>query len=108
MAVVKALEHFHKFLCGQDLHLHTDHSALTWLLSFKNLEGQMAHSVHHLQEYNFASKHNGGWKHIIADVLSEYFVQRHAHTARKSNDFQAAWKYELLLLLPQMTGTVPP
>jgi hypothetical protein len=42
LALVKTLEHFHKYLCGQQFHLRTDHSALTWLLSFKNLEGQAA------------------------------------------------------------------
>jgi hypothetical protein len=39
---VRALEHFNKYLYRQEFHLHTDHSALTWLMSFKNLEGQMA------------------------------------------------------------------
>ena len=42
LAIVKTLEHFHKYLYGQEFHLHTDHSALTWLLSFRNLEGQTA------------------------------------------------------------------
>jgi hypothetical protein len=40
LAVVKTLEHSHKHLYGQQFHLRTDHSALTWLLRFKNLEGQ--------------------------------------------------------------------
>jgi hypothetical protein len=39
LTVVKTLEHFHKYLYGQQFHLRTDHSALTWLLSFKNLRG---------------------------------------------------------------------
>jgi hypothetical protein len=39
-AIVRTLEHFHKYLCRQELHLRTDHSALTWLMSSKNLEGQ--------------------------------------------------------------------
>jgi hypothetical protein len=37
LAIVSAPEHFHKYLCGQEFHLRTDHSALTRLLSFKNL-----------------------------------------------------------------------
>jgi hypothetical protein len=28
-----------KYLYGQEFHLHTEHSALTWLISFRNLEG---------------------------------------------------------------------
>jgi hypothetical protein len=37
LAIVSPLEHFHKYLYGQEFHLRTDHSALTWLTSFKNL-----------------------------------------------------------------------
>jgi hypothetical protein len=46
LAIVKTLEHFHKYLYGQEFHLHTDHSTLTWLLSFRNLEEQTAQWVH--------------------------------------------------------------
>jgi hypothetical protein len=42
LAIVMTLEHFHKYLYGQEFHVRTDHSALTWLMSFKNLEGQTA------------------------------------------------------------------
>jgi hypothetical protein len=38
IAIVRALEHFHKYLYGQEFHLRTDHSLLTWLMSFRNLE----------------------------------------------------------------------
>ena len=38
LATVKSLEHFYKYLYGQKFLLRTDHSALTWLLSFRNLE----------------------------------------------------------------------
>jgi hypothetical protein len=52
--------------------LRTDHSALTWLLSFKNLllEGQTARWIQHLQEYNFTSEHRQVRKHNKADALS--------------------------------------
>jgi hypothetical protein len=42
LAIVKCLQHLHKYLYGQEFYLRTDHSALTWLMSFKNLEGQTA------------------------------------------------------------------
>jgi hypothetical protein len=32
------LERFHKYLYGQDFQLCTNHSALNWLISFKNLK----------------------------------------------------------------------
>jgi hypothetical protein len=70
LAIVKSLEHFHKYLYGQKFHLRTDHSALTWLMSFKNLEGQNARWIQRLQEYNFNSEHRQGRKHNNADALS--------------------------------------
>jgi hypothetical protein len=70
LAIVRTLEHFHKYLYGQKFHLRTDHSALTWLMSFKNLEGQTARWIQRLQEYNFTSEHRQGRKHNNADALS--------------------------------------
>jgi len=50
LAIVKTLEHFHKYLYGQEFHWCTDHSTLTWLLRFRNLEGQIDQRAQHLQE----------------------------------------------------------
>jgi hypothetical protein len=57
------MEHFHKYLYGQEFHLRTDHSALTWLMSFNNLEGQTLRWIQRLQEYNFTFEHRQGRKH---------------------------------------------
>jgi hypothetical protein len=57
---MRTLEHFHKYLYEQESHLCTDHSALTWLVDFKNLEGEIARWIQHLQEYNLTSKHRKG------------------------------------------------
>jgi len=70
LAIVKTLEHFHKYLYGQEFHSCTDHSALTWLLNFRNLEGQTARWVQRLQEYNDTSEHRQGIRHTNADALS--------------------------------------
>jgi hypothetical protein len=70
LAIVKTLEHLHEYLYGQQFHLRTDHSALTWLLSFKNIEGQTARRIERLQEYNFTSEHRQGRNHNTADALS--------------------------------------
>jgi hypothetical protein len=69
LAIVRTLEHFHKYLYGKQCHLRTDNSALTWLLNFKNLEGQTARWVQRLQEYYFTSEHRQGVKHTNADAL---------------------------------------
>jgi phospholipid-translocating ATPase len=70
LAIVRTLEHFHKYFYGQEFHPRMDHSLLTWLLNFKNLEGQTAGWIQRLQEYNFTSKHRQGRKHNNANALS--------------------------------------
>jgi len=67
---VKTLEYFHNYMYGQEFHLRTDHSVLTWLLSFRDLEGQTARWLQRVQEYNFTSKHRQGIRHTNADALS--------------------------------------
>jgi hypothetical protein len=62
LVIVGRLEHSRKYLYGQEIHLRTDLSALTWLMSFKNLEGQTARWIQRLQEYSFISEHHYGRK----------------------------------------------
>ena len=70
LAVVKATEHFHSYLYGNHFVIRTDHSALQWLLSFKNPEGQMARWVQKLGQYDFEIRHRKGRMHGNADALS--------------------------------------
>jgi len=69
-AIVQRLEHFHKYPYGQEFHPRTDHSALSLLLSFRNLEGGTARWVQRLQEYNYTSEQCQGIKYTNADALS--------------------------------------
>ena len=70
LAVMKCIKHYHKYLYGQHFLLWTDHSALRWLLSFKNPEGQLARWIERLQTYDFKIEHRRGIKHRNADALS--------------------------------------
>jgi hypothetical protein len=47
-----------------------DHSAVTWLMSFKNLEWQTGRWIQRLQDENFISEHRQVRKHSNADGLS--------------------------------------
>lgn len=70
LAIVKATEHFHHYLYGQNFELRTDHAALRWLLNFKNVEGQLARWMERLQQYSFTIAHRPGKQHGNADALS--------------------------------------
>ncbi|CAG2235882.1 unnamed protein product [Mytilus edulis] len=50
--------------------IRTDHNSLTWLLNFKNIEGQLARWIEELSQYNMIIQHRAGKKHINADGLS--------------------------------------
>ncbi|GFX49145.1 retrovirus-related Pol polyprotein from transposon 412 [Trichonephila clavipes] len=69
-AIVKAVEHFHPYLYGRRFLLRTDHASLTWLLNFKNSEGQIARWIQRLQEYDVEIRHRKGSAHGNADALS--------------------------------------
>jgi hypothetical protein len=83
LAIVKTLVHFHKYQYGQEFHLRTEYSALSWLLSFRNLEGQTARWVQRLQEYNFTCEYRQGRKHTNADALFRRPCQEECFHCRK-------------------------
>ena len=70
LAVVDSVQNFHYYLCGKPFFIHTDHSALTWLLSFKNLDGQLARWIGKLDQYDFTILHRKGISHSNANGLS--------------------------------------
>lgn len=60
LAMVAALWHFRLYMYGQKFLLRTDHSSLTWLLSFKEPEGPIARWLEQLQDYAFTVEHQAG------------------------------------------------
>ncbi|GFY00942.1 retrovirus-related Pol polyprotein from transposon 297 [Trichonephila clavipes] len=70
LAIVKAVEHFHPYLYGRRFLLQTDHASLTWLLNFKNSEGQIARWIQRLKDYDIQIHYRKGSAHGNADALS--------------------------------------
>jgi hypothetical protein len=93
---------FHRFLQGQVFHLRTGHSALTWLLEFKNLEAQRPLLDQRLQYYNFKSNHHQVWRHTNADTLSRTVIPKlggaHRSGARKNYGNAPKLNYQLMKL----------
>ena len=70
LAIVSAVKHFHHYLYGKHFTVRTDHGALSWLLRFKNPEGQMARWIEILQTYDIDIVHRPGRLHGNSDGLS--------------------------------------
>uniref|UniRef100_A0A2C9LB45 Reverse transcriptase/retrotransposon-derived protein RNase H-like domain-containing protein n=1 Tax=Biomphalaria glabrata TaxID=6526 RepID=A0A2C9LB45_BIOGL len=89
LAVVEAIKHFHKYLCGQTFTLRSDHASLQWLLSFKSPEGQVARWIERLQTYDFEIQHQKGQTHQNADALSRRPCKTECKHCRKVEEKEA-------------------
>lgn len=70
LAVVRFTRQFRHYLLGRRFVVRTDHSSLTWLLNFKEPQGQLARWLEELSQYNMIVEHRPGKKHENADALS--------------------------------------
>ena len=70
LAIVVFLREFRNYLLGQQFLLRTDHSSLTWLLRFKEPQGQLARWLEYIFQFKFTIVHRDGRKHTNADALS--------------------------------------
>lgn len=70
LAIIDSLKNFHHYLYGKKFVVRTDHISLRWLMTFKNLEGQMARWLERIQQYDFEVIHRKGKSHGNADGLS--------------------------------------
>ena len=70
MAVVASVRHFKYYLGGLPFTVRTDHSALQWLMSFREPEGQVARCLEELQPYDFTVVQRAGARHSNADAMS--------------------------------------
>ena len=83
LAVVVYTKKFRHFLYGGNFTLRTDHSALKWLLNFKEAEGMIGRWLNHLSEFGLENshiQHRPGVKHINADCLSRRPIRKCVRT----------------------------
>ena len=67
--LVWAVGQFSPYLLGRPFTVRTDHSALQWLYSFKEPEGQVARWLESLAEYDIKVQHRPWKKRTNADAL---------------------------------------
>ena len=77
MAIVDALDKFYHYLHGHKFVIHTDHAALTWLKSVKNLRGRLFRWSLKLSMFDYEIKYQKGSTNIEADMLSRQPVVQH-------------------------------
>ena len=70
LAVKHFVQHLRPYLYGRKFTIRNDHASLTWLITFKDPEGQMARWIQSLPEYRFKIAHRAGKQHSNADGLS--------------------------------------
>ena len=70
LAIVRFTRQFRYCLLGNIFTVRTDHSSLTWLLRFKELQGQLARWIEELSQYHMVVRHRAGIRHGNADALS--------------------------------------
>ena len=70
LAIVVFLREFRNYLLASPFLIRRDHSSLTWLLHFKEPQGQLARWMEDIYQFKFTIAHRDGRKHINADSLS--------------------------------------
>ena len=70
LAVVTFLNQFRFYLLGKPFVVRTDHNSLTWLMSFKYTEGQLARWLEVVSQFDMNILHRSGKLHNNADGLS--------------------------------------
>ena len=70
LGVVWSIIYFNVYLAGQHFTVITDHSALNWLMTKKNLTGRLARWIFALQDRSFDIIHRAGRLHTNVDAIS--------------------------------------
>jgi transposase InsO family protein len=73
LAVVYCLERCQYYLWGRKFTLETDHRALIFMLSQKNLNPMLMRWYDRIMEFTFDVVHIAGIKHVLPDALSRLF-----------------------------------
>ena len=69
LAIVRFTRQYRHYLLEKQFTICTDHSSLTWLLNFKEPQGQLARWIDGLSKCDMKLAYRAGNRHSNADVL---------------------------------------
>eukprot|EP00108_Taenia_solium_P011205 TsM_000874900 transcript=TsM_000874900 gene=TsM_000874900 len=69
-AIFTMVRHFKHYLIAKQFIVRTDHQALTWLRTMKEIDRSVARWYEELQQYDFTVQYRKGTMHGNADALS--------------------------------------
>ena len=87
LAVVYALDKFRAYLVGSDIVIFTDHSALKYLLTKKEVKARLIRWVLLLQEFNLQIKDKKGVENVMADHLYRLIIAHNTHSPSINDEF---------------------
>ncbi|PAA81732.1 hypothetical protein BOX15_Mlig033284g14 [Macrostomum lignano] len=87
LAVVHFVKKYRYYLLGRKFTVRSDHKALQWLASLKDVEGQCARWLESLQNFDFEIIHRPGKEHGNADSLSRKYRKHAGHESCPSCQF---------------------
>ncbi|XP_057671275.1 uncharacterized protein LOC130903024 [Diorhabda carinulata] len=70
LAIVWACKHFRPYLYGRQLHIYTDHKALTWLFKLKEPNSKLVRWRLKLEEYDYKIFYKCGSSNVVSDCLN--------------------------------------
>ncbi|KAG8714544.1 hypothetical protein FRC09_017514 [Ceratobasidium sp. 395] len=87
LAIVESLKRFRYLLHGAKFVIMTDHEALKFLSTQKNLSPRQARWLDVLNEFDFEIEYIPGETNVFADALSRIYANNDANTVRKPSEY---------------------